>query len=139
MARVLVMVLALFLLWAGHHALVNMNMQRARTFVAPWGGWLWSLGLVVLSGAAFGLAAMLPEHARYRPTRALLLGAIPVLMLAYMTLDLGPPAAFVHQHLRFLVSGFGRGQLFFFEEGDGFSAVPILLGVAVAAGFTSDG
>jgi hypothetical protein len=137
-ARAVLMILGLVLLWAGHHAVNNMNQQRARTFVAPWGGWLWSLALLVLAGAVFGLAAMLPAHAGYRPMRALLLGAIPLVMLLYMTIDLGPAAGFVHQHLRFLVSGFGRGQ-FFFEEGDGLSAVPVLLGVAIAAGFAPGG
>jgi hypothetical protein len=134
--RVFLTVMALVLLWAGNRAFLHMQEHWARTFLRPWGSWLWSLGLLVLAGVAFGLAVLLPLRARFMPLRALVIGIVPLLMLAHATLISGPTSLtrFAGAHLRFLFN-----RIFFFDgPSQGAAAlyvVAVFLGVAVASGF----
>jgi|GEM_PF-5437553 hypothetical protein len=133
--RAVLMGVALFFVWAADHVLFRMNIARARTFITPVGSWLWWICLLAIAGIAFGLAAMLPEHLRYHPVRALVLAIVPLLMLTDFTLSLGPSSLvrFGRDHLDFLVK-----HEFFFNGQDSFAvsfALAVFLGVAIASGF----
>ncbi len=129
-ARAVLVVLAFVLLWAGNRALNHMALRASVTYVVPWGGWLWWIALLVLAGVAFGLAAMLPERLHFRPTRAVLLGIVPLLMLVHQAMVIGPSSAvqFTLRHLHFL------NRVFFFDTSSHY-AITVMLGVAIAAGF----
>jgi hypothetical protein len=132
-ARAALALLAVVLVWAGERAAWHMEVKKAATFKTPWGSWLWWIALLVLAGVSFGLAAMSPDHFRYRPVRALALGFVPLLMLAYYTIVLGPAALYAAGHLRFLAR-----HDFFFIGPEAFAvafALAVLLGIAIASGF----
>jgi hypothetical protein len=131
-ARVLLVLLAVVLLWQGFiiswHALVNSSV----TFTFSWRSWLAGNGLYVASGLSLGLAALLPRRLRYRPGRALLLGAIPLVWLAHFTLIL-PASQFTQRHLHFLIGWPASDRLLNFES-TLYGVATIWLGLAIAAG-----
>lgn len=129
-------VLAVFLLWAGFTSEKHSEIQRGATFILPWGGWLKWHGLYVLAGVSLGLAMVLPRRVRYKPGRALLLGAIPILWLIHLTLVLGPSSAvnFTLQHLRPVARWPSSGSLSEFEWSMDV-VVGVWLGLSIAAGF----
>ena len=133
-ARGALVVLAGFLLWAGFTSQMHTLTQRAATFTVPWGGWLKWHGLYLLAGLSFGLAMVLPRRVRYRPSRALLLGAIPILWLVHLTLTLGPAVEFTQQHLGFVARWPSSSGLYAFETSMGL-VVGVWLGLSLAAGF----
>lgn len=100
------------------------------------GGWLKWHGLYLLAGLSFGLAMVLPRRVRYRPGRALLLGAIPILLLAHLTVVLGPSSVvkFTQQHLGFVARWPSSNDLLLFESTMG-TVVAVWLGLSIAAGF----
>ncbi|MEX1046521.1 MAG: hypothetical protein WD757_00280 [Actinomycetota bacterium] len=55
----------------------------ARTFDYGWVGWIPWLILFALSGALFGLAIWLPRRASYHLRPSVLLGVLPLLLIAY--------------------------------------------------------
>ena len=135
-ARGALVVLAVFLLWAGFTSEMHAQIHTAATFTLPWGGWLKWHGLYLLAGVSLGLAMILPRRVRYRPGRALLLGAIPILWLMHLTLVLGPSSAvnFTLQHLRTVARWPSSGSLSEFEWSMDV-VVGVWLGLSIAAGF----
>ena len=137
-ARGALVVLAVFLLWAGFTSEMHTQIQQGRTFILPWGGWLKWHGLYLLAGVSLGLAMILPRRVRYRPGRALLLGAIPILWLIHLTLILGPNSAvnFTLQHLGIVARWPSSPSLSQFESSPSMDLVAgVWLGLSIAAGF----
>jgi len=123
---------AFALLIVGNHAATRM-LETAKIGTS-WGDWLMMEGMFMLAGAVFGFAAIMPRHIRYRFSRALILGTLPLLALIEMMLVAGPTSAnnFTKAHLGYLYNH-PITQLYYF----GLWVLPVLLGVAIAAGFQS--
>jgi hypothetical protein len=128
--RVVLLATSMAALFGWDRANQYVDVHLSRSFVTPWGGWLWLVGMLIVSGAAFGLAAMLPRRRSYRPGRAFVLGLVPLLLVAHVTLALGPGRDYTIEHLPFL-----DHFLFGFEVEGGRLIAPVLLGLALVAGF----
>ncbi len=135
--RGVLVILAVWLLWLGFIVNLHSTIQLAATFEFSWRSWLGWNGLYVLGGMAFGLAAILPRRVRFSMRRALVLGAIPLLWLAHLTL-LMPASHFTQQHLHFLFTWPASGRMFDFEATLG-AVAAVWLGLAIAAGFQPGG
>lgn len=131
-ARAILALGAFALLIAGNRAALRMN--GAAKVATSWGDWLTFVGLFVLAGIAFGLAARIPTGWRYRPLRAVLLGIVPLLAILEIMLVAGPTQAvnFTQAHLGYLYDH-PIHDLYNF----GLWVLPVLLGVSIAAGFQS--
>ncbi len=132
LVRAILIVGAMVLLVVADRAFQHMTGVRAITYTTPWRSWLWSFGLMVLAGVAFGLAAMLPVRLRYRALRALLLAIVPLLGLVEYTMVIGPAAPFTTAHWHWF-----EGHAPFFNDLASFVpfVLAVLLGVAIVAGF----
>jgi hypothetical protein len=135
--RLLLVIAAFVLLWAGDRQFAELIVTRSSTYTTTWAGWLGWIGFLALSGVAFGLAGWLPSGFGYRPGRALLLGVVPLLMLIHATLVQGPRSVvtFSLHHLGFLYR-----HIYFFDGLRGMGvpfALALMLGVAIAAGFSA--
>jgi hypothetical protein len=135
--RCVLVILAVWLLWLGFIVNLHATIQLSSTYRFSWRSWLGGNGLYVLGGFSFGLAAMLPRRVRYSLRRALVLGAIPLLWLAHVTLLL-PASHFTQQHLHFLMRWPASGQIFEFEVALNVVGA-VWLGLAIAAGFEPGG
>ena len=104
--------------------------ENAAAFRIQLGGWVLWVGLMALAGLAFGLAGWMPwGRMRYRWTHALLVGVVPLVMLAHF--------AIVATHWFSLPRWlWGRPPYFWTDVGPQF-ALAVLLGIAVASGFAS--
>jgi hypothetical protein len=133
-SRGVLVVLAVFLLWAGFIVHKHAAVQARATSTLPlWGSWLKWHGLYVIAGLSFGLAAALPRGVRYRLGRALLLGALPIVWLVHVGL-VGPGVHFTVQHLGFVARWPSSADLAEFEwTMDAVAAA--WLGLSIAAGF----
>ena len=129
-------VLATFLLWTGYQIQGRAYIQRSVTYELGWASWLKWNGVSVLAGLAIGLAMLLPRSVRYRPSRVILLAALPIVWLADSALLFGPNSAvkFGQQHLRFLLRWPASIDKFGFEPVMAIVAA-VWLGLAIAAGF----
>lgn len=95
--------------------------------------WGASLGLVAVGGLVFGLAVWLPsQRTRYKWTRAVLLGIVPLLLMAHFAFVFG----FALPH-RWAGPALLLQMRFYFSYGPQFS-LAILTGLAVASGFAPD-
>jgi hypothetical protein len=135
--RCVLVILAVWLLWLGFIVNLHATLQLSVTYIFNWRSWLGGNGLYVLGGFSFGLAAILPRRIRFSLRRALVLGAIPLLWLAHLTL-LMPASHFTQQHLHFLFTWPAPEQMLNFEATLGVVAAA-WLGLAIAAGFEPGG
>jgi hypothetical protein len=94
------------------------------------GGWAVWVGLAALTGLAFGLAGWMPwGRMRFRLSRALLLGAVPLVMLADFAFLYGLMLPHHWYHPSFLL----RNP--FWDDFGPQLALAVLLGIAIASGF----
>jgi hypothetical protein len=125
--RLILVVGAMALLWLAQHRLDTWQVRYSSEFKPHVELSLEWVGLAVLSGLAFGLAAWLPSgRLSYRWGRVLLLGVLPLLAQVHVTLFL--------QFRQDLPSFFGHYVWFYMNLGPQF-ALAVMLGVAIAAGF----
>jgi len=125
--RLILVVGALALLWLAQHRYEVWQERYSSEFKPNVELWLEWVGLAVLSGLAFGLAAWLPSgRLSYRWGRVLLLGVFPLLALVHFALFL--------QYGQDLPSFLGDYVWFYMSLGPQF-ALAVMLGVAIAAGF----
>jgi len=106
----------------------NWDMWARATFHRTWQGWIGWLLLVVLSGFLFALAARPPRSFRYRPGTPLLVGIIPLLMLAHFVLLFGSEWVDAPRILL---------NTYFYMTFNAQFALAVMLGVALASGFES--
>ena len=99
------------------------------TFHLQLGDWAPWVGLVALTGFGFGLAAWMPwGRMRFRLSRALLVGVVPLVLLAHFAFLFGLILPHVWR------PGFLMRSYFWDDVGPLF-ALAVLLGVAVASAF----
>ena len=123
-------VASVVVLWLAQRRFDAWQGRVATTFRWNAGGWFGYVGLLVLAGFVLGLGAVLPLRLRYRVVPALTLGAIPLLLLARTPFLLGYAAP----HRVHLPSWFT--QPYFLAGTSAEFALAVLLGVALAAGFS---
>jgi hypothetical protein len=130
--RLVFLIAAFALLWAGSRQFTRMTLTRSVTYTSSYGAWLAWVGLIALCGFAFGLACWLPRRVRFRWGIAVLLGLIPFLMTVHVSMFEGPNSL-----VRFVAAHFHSLMNFYFFDRQPFVPV-VLLGVAIAAGFAAD-
>jgi len=129
--RLILVVGALALLWLAQRRYEVWQERFASEFKPNVELWLQWVGLAVLSGIAFGLAAWLPSgRLSYRLGRVLILGVLPLLALVHFALFL--------QYNQDLPS-FLRDHVWFYMSLGPQFALAVMLGVAIAAGFGPSG
>ena len=117
-----------YLVWEEQYASVP-----GAKFVFPMGRWFVWVGLVALSGLAFGLAAWFPRTPfSYRWGRVALVGILPLAMLVHLAFLLG--YAVPHEWNVWGVLQVLERRFAYFAVGPQF-VVAALLGVSVASGF----
>jgi hypothetical protein len=123
---------AFALLIMGNRAAVKI--AGSSKITTTWGDWFTLVGLFAAAGFVFGLAAVVPRSFRYRPSRALVLGILPLLGIVEMMLVAGPTSAvnFTQTQLGYLYDHPIKDLYYF-----GLWVLPVLLGVSIAAGFRS--
>ena len=125
--RLLLVLSALVALRFGVVRMQDWELRSRAFFHYTWQGWIGWLLLVVFSGFLFALAARLPRSFRYRPWTPLLVGIIPLLMLAHFFVSwlnvYWPDAPRLFN------------AWYFYESFEAQFALAIMLGVALASGF----
>lgn len=128
--RLLLVLAALVTLRFGVVRMQDWELRSRAFFHHTWQGWIGWLLLVVLSGFLFAIAARLPRSFRYRPWVPLLVGIIPLLMLAHFVLLFG--VEWVDAPRILLNTYF---YMTFYMTFEAQFALAIMLGVALASGF----
>lgn len=124
--RLLLVLAALVTLRFGVVRMQDWELRSRAFFHHTWQGWIGWLLLVVLSGFLFAIAARLPRSFRYRPWIPLLVGIIPLLMLAHFVLLFGVEWVDAPRILL---------NTYFYMTFEAQFALAIMLGVALASGF----
>jgi phosphoglycerol transferase MdoB-like AlkP superfamily enzyme len=125
LVRVVLVVGAMVLLRFAESRYVAWRQEGTANFHYQLSGWLLWVGLAALAGLAFGLAGWMPwGRMRFRWTRALLLGVVPLILLTLLRLWFGGVR---------LPSSLWRA-FSWLDTGPQF-VLATLLGVAVASGF----
>jgi len=128
--RACLAIASVILLWLAQRRFDSWQRRVAATFHWNTGGWFAYIGLLVLAGFALGLGAVFPRRLRYHVVSALALGLIPLLLLARAPFLLG----YASPHRMHLPSWLA--QPYFFDTASCEFALAVLLGVALAAGFS---
>jgi len=127
--RVLLVAGAMVAIWAAQRGFTHFQQAYATTFRWSLPAWLNWTGPAAAAGLLFGLAGSPLRWHGYRWTVTVLLGAVPVALLAHGALLL--PLARHHVHWAYL------DRVFFFDDFGAQWALAVVVGLAVAAAFLS--